>query len=56
MKTTIAKPLSAVVTIISSIVLFFSHDEVVVGISAFVFFVGVSVLLATTVIDMLEGW
>ena len=55
MKTAIAKPLSAVITIISFIVLFLSHDEVVVAISAYVFLVGVSVLLATTIIDMVEG-
>ena len=56
MKTEIAKPLSAVIIIISFIVLFFSQDEVAVTISTFMFLVGTIVLLATTVIDMVEGW
>lgn len=56
MKTSIAKPLSAVVTIISFIVLFFSRNDVADAISAFMFLVGTIVLLATTVIDiMVEG-
>ena len=55
MKTAIAKPLSAVIIIISFIVLFFSQDEVAVTISTFMFLVGTIVLLATTVIDMVEG-
>ena len=55
MKTAIAKPLSAVIIIISFIVLFLSRDEVAVTISAFMFLVGTIVLLATTVIDMVEG-
>lgn len=55
MKTAIAKPLSAVIIIISIIVLFLSRDEVAVAISAFMFLVGMIVLLATTVIDMAEG-
>lgn len=55
MKTAIAKPLSAVVTIISLIVLFFSRNDVADAISAFMFLVGTIVLLATTVIDMVEG-
>lgn len=58
MKTAIAKPLSAVIIIISLIVLFLSRDEingVAASISAFMFLVGTIVLLATTVIDMLEG-
>ena len=59
MKTSIAKPLSAVIIIISLIVLFLSRDEidgVAASISAFMFLVGTIVLLATTVIDMAEGW
>lgn len=58
MKTAIAKPLSAVITIISFIVLFLSRDEingVAASISAFMFLVGTIVLLATTIIDMVEG-
>ena len=55
MKTAIAKPLSAVIIIISFIVLFFGRNDVAVTISAFMFLVGVIVLLATTVIDMVEG-
>ena len=56
MKTAIAKPLSAVITIISFIVLFLSHDEVTEAISAFMLLVGTIVLLTTTIIDMAEGW
>lgn len=56
MKTTIAKPLSAVIIIIAFIVLFFSRDEVAVTISAFMFLLGTIMLLATAVIDMVEGW
>ena len=56
MKTAIAKPLSAVMIIISCIVLFLSHDEVTEAISAFMLLVGTIVLLATTVIEMVEGW
>ena len=55
MKTAIAKPLSAVIIIISFIVLFFSRNDVAVTISAFMFLVGTIVLLTTTVIDMVEG-
>ena len=55
MKTAIAKPLSAVIIIISFIVLFFSRNDVAVTISAFMFLVGVIVLLATIAIDMVEG-
>ena len=55
MKTAIAKPLSAVMIIISCIVLFLSHDGVVVPISAFMLVVGMIVLLTTTIIDMAEG-
>ena len=55
MKTEIAKPLSVVIIIISFIVLFFSRNDVAVAISAFMFLVGTIVLLATTVIDMVEG-
>ena len=55
MKTAIAKPLSAVIIIISLIVLFFSRNDVAVTISAFMFLVGVIVLLAATAIDMVEG-
>jgi len=58
MKTAIAKPLSAVIIIISLIVLFLNRDEidgVAASISAFMFLVGTIVLLATTVIDMVEG-
>ena len=58
MKTAIAKPLSAVIIIISLIVLFLSRDEidgVAASISAFMFLVGTIVLMATTVIDMVEG-
>ena len=58
MKTAIAKPLSAVITIISFIVLFLSRDEingVAASISAFMFLVGTIVLLATTIIDTAEG-
>ena len=54
--TAIAKPLSVVIIIISFIVLFFSRNDVAVAISAFMFLVGMIVLLATTVIDMVEGW
>ena len=56
MKTAIAKPLSAVIIIISFIVLFFSRNEVADAISGLMFLVGVVVLLATTIIDMAEGW
>ena len=58
MKTAIAKPLSAVMIIISLIVLFLSRDEidgVAASISAFMFLVGTIVLLTTTIIDMVEG-
>ena len=55
MKTAIAKPLSAVIIIISFIVLFFSRNDVAVTISAFMFLVGTIVLLATAVIDIAEG-
>ena len=55
MKTAIAKPLSVVIIIISFIVIFFSRNEMVDSISAFMFLVGTIVLLATTVIDMVEG-
>lgn len=55
MKTAIAKPLSAVIIIISFIVLFFSRNDVAVTISAFMFLVGTIVLLATIAIDMVEG-
>lgn len=55
MKTAIAKPLSAVIIIISFIVLFFSRNDVAVSISAFMFLVGTIVLLATAVIEMVEG-
>lgn len=55
MKTAIAKPLSVVIIIISSIVLFLSCDEVAISISAFMSVVGMIVLLTTTVIDMVEG-
>ena len=54
MKAAIAKPLSAVIIIISCIVLFLSHDEVAVPISAFMLVVGMIVLLTTTIIDMAE--
>jgi hypothetical protein len=56
MKTAIAKPLSVVIIIISFIVLFFSRNEMVDSISAVMFLVGTIVLLATAVIDMVEGW
>ena len=56
MKTAIAKPLSVVIIIISFIVLFFSRNEMADAISSFMFLVGTIVLLATTVIDMVEGW
>ena len=55
MKTAIAKPLSAVIIIISFIVLFFSRNDVADAISAFMFLVGTIVLLATAVIDIAEG-
>lgn len=55
MKTAIAKPLSAVIIIISFIVLFFGRNDVAVTISAFMFLVGTIVLLTTAVIDMVEG-
>ena len=55
MKTTIAKPLSVVIIIISLIVLFISRDEMADAVSAFMFLVGTIVLLATTVIDIAEG-
>jgi hypothetical protein len=55
MKTAIAKPLSVVIIIISSIVLFFSRNEAADSISAFMFLVGTIVLLATAVIDIAEG-
>ena len=55
MKTAIAKPLSAVIIIVSFIVLFLSRDEVAVTISALMFLVGVIVLLATIAIDIVEG-
>lgn len=56
MKTAIAKPLSAVIIIISFIVLFFSRNDVAVAISAFMFLVGTIMLLATTVIEMVKEW
>ena len=56
MKAAIAKPLSAVMIIISCIVLFLSHDEVTDAISAFMFLVGTIVLLTAAAIDMVEGW
>ena len=58
MKTAIAKPLSAVIIIISLIALFLNRDEidgVAASISASMFLVGTIVLLATKVIDMVEG-
>jgi hypothetical protein len=55
MKTAIAKPLSVVIIIISFIVIFFSRNEIVDSISAFMFLVGTIVLLATTIIDMVKG-
>lgn len=55
MKTAIAKPLSAVIIIISFIVLFFSSNDVAVAISAFIFLVGTIMLLITTIIEMAEG-
>ena len=55
MKTAIAKPLSVVIIIVSFIVLFFSRNDVAGAISAFMFLVGTIMLLATTVIDMVEG-
>ena len=55
MKTAIAKPLSVVIIIISFIVIFFSRNEMVDSISAFMFLVGTIVLLATTIIDMVKG-
>ena len=58
MRTAIAKPLSVVIIIVSCIVLFLSRDEidgVAASISALMFLVGTIVLLATTVIDMVEG-
>ncbi len=55
MKTSIAKPLSAVIIIISFIVLFFSRNDVAIAISAFMFLVGTIMLLTTAVIDMVEG-
>ena len=58
MKTAIAKPLSAVIIIISFIVLFLSRDEidgVAASISALMFLVGTIVLLATKVIEIVEG-
>ena len=55
MKTAIGKPLSAVIIIISFIVLFFGRNDVAVTISAFMFLLGMIVLLATTVIEMAEG-
>lgn len=55
MKTTIAKPLSVVIIIISFIVIFFSRSEMADAISSFMFLVGTIVLLATAVIDMVEG-
>lgn len=55
MKTAIAKPLSAVIIIISFIVLFFGRNDVAVTISAFMFLVGTIVLLTAAVIDMVEG-
>lgn len=56
MKTAIAKPLSAVIIIISFIVIFFSRNEMADSISAFMFLVGTIVLLITTIIEMAEGW
>ena len=55
MTTAIAKPLSAVIIIIAFIVIFFSRNDVEVAISAFMFLVGTIVLLATIVIDTVEG-
>ena len=55
MKTAIAKPLSAVIIIISFIVLFFSRNEVADSISAFMFLLGTIMLLVTTIINMAEG-
>lgn len=55
MKTAISKPLSVVIIIISSIVIFFSRNEAAVDICAFMFLVGTIVLLATVVIDIAEG-
>lgn len=55
MKTSISKPLSAVIIIIAFIVLFFSRNDVAVAVSAFMEVLGMIVLLATTVIDMVEG-
>ena len=55
MKTAKAKPLSVVIIIIFFIVIFFSRNEMVDSISAFMFLVGTIVLLATTIIDMVEG-
>lgn len=53
--TTIAKPLSVIIIIISLIVLFVSHDEMADAISAFMFLIGTIMLLTTAVIDMVEG-
>ena len=47
--------IAAVIIIISFIVIFFSRNEMADTISAFMFLVGTIVLLATTVIDMVEG-
>lgn len=55
MKTTIAKPLSAVIIIISFIVLILSRDEVADAISSFMFLVGTIMLLATAFIEAVEG-
>ena len=55
MKTAIAKPLSVVIIIISFIVIFFSSNDMADSISAFMFLVGTIALLATTIIDMVEG-
>jgi len=55
MKTAIAKPLSVVIIIISSIVLFFSRNEAADSISAFMLLVGTVVLMATVAIDIVEG-
>jgi purine-cytosine permease-like protein len=55
MKTATAKPLSVVIIIISCIVLFFSRDEMVDAISAFLFLVSTFVLMTAAVIDIAEG-
>jgi len=58
MKTTIAKPLSVIIIIISLIVLFLNRDEidgVAASISASMFLVVTIMLLTTAVIDMVKG-